>query len=204
MRHVPLVVASFETLSEADGAVRAVLDSGYGASAIAAAGRAGGGRLLLAGRVGVQPVDQPAQLVDRGERGSSAATSAGIPAAVTVLIAALLFQARGIEPLPALQAYVYGPLLAAGAALSVGVALGVLAALSQAFVGLPHMLAVRLSRGLDRGDVALAVRVRSAREAQSVRETLTLSGASEVHVTRGYLKSRAPQPSADEDADVRA
>ncbi len=189
MRHVPLVVAAFETLSEAERAVQALLEAGFHADTIHAVARAGGGRLLLGDRVAVQPVAAAPRLADGDERAVSAAVVGAVAAALTAAAAAFLLRLLGIDPLTALGLS-HSPGLAKTVALAACAALvGVAAAFSQRSAGLPHDLALRYGRRLERGDVVLGVRTDSAQRARSVHETLALTGASDSHITRGRLES---------------
>jgi hypothetical protein len=189
MRHVPLVIAAFETLSEAEAAVRSVLEAGYHADAMRAAGRAGGGRLLLAGRVAVQSVAEPAKLADRAERASGAALLGTALGALIALLVAAALRLAGADPLAPLRGNLAGPLLVPAAAVvcaALGAAIGAAAVRSA---GLPHNLALRYARRLDNGDLVLAVRTDGSRQARSVEESLTICGATLAHVTRGELET---------------
>jgi hypothetical protein len=189
MRHVPLVIAAFETLSEAEAAVESVLDTGFRADVIRAAGRAGGGRLLLAGRVAVQPVGQPAKLADRAERAGGAALLGAVVGAVVAAGGALLLRLLNADPLAPLRGALSGPLLFWGAIVLcalLGAAVGVGALRSS---GLPHDLALRYSRRLEDGDVVLGVTTADSRQARSVQESLAIHGATLTHVTRGEMES---------------
>ena len=189
MRHVPLVLAAFETVSEAERAVQSLLDAGFHADAIRAAARAGGGRLLLAGRVAVQPVAPAAQLADGDERALSAAFAGAVAAVVAAAAVAFGLRLLGLDPL-ATWAGAISPRIALIGILVVCAALGAVGgAASRRATGLPHDLALRYARRLERGDVVIGVSAGSAQQARSIQETLAVGGASDCHVTRGVLES---------------
>jgi hypothetical protein len=191
MRHVPLVVAAFETLSEAERALHSLLDAGFPSESIRAAAQAGGGRLLLADRVAVQAVGEAAQLADGDERAASAAFAAAVAALAVGGAAAFALRLRGLDPMAAWRGD-FSPAWAAIGFLAILAALAaVVAGLSQRPRGLPHDLALRYARRLERGDVVLGVRSMSGQQARSVHETFAVCGASDAHITRGVLESLA-------------
>lgn len=198
---MPLVIGAFTTLSEAEQAVRALLDDGLAPEAISAVGRAGGGRLLLAGRVAVLPVGEPARLVNRTERISVSALigaiGGGLLTALAVFLVPQLLPEMGADPLApvAVRDLVPSGMVSALEVL-VGAALGATAgALLQRTRGLPHDLAMRYALRLDQGDTIVAVRVGAAGEARAAQETMAMQGAIQAHVvTAGTLEPLGEPP----------
>lgn len=202
-----LVIGAFTTLGEAERATQALLDDGLPPTSISAAGRAGGGRLLLADQVAVLPVGDPARLVNRAERiGASALLGAIVGGLLTALALFLLPQllspAAG-DPLFLLVPTVLREVLTNGVAsvleVLFGAALGAATgALRRRTRGLPHDLAVRYAMRLDQGDTVVAVRVGTTAEARAAQETMAMQGAIQAHVVNaGTLETRGePLPPA--------
>ncbi len=201
---MPLVIGAFTTLSEAEQATRALLDDGLTPEAISAVGRAGGGRLLLAGRVPVLPVGEPARLVNRTERISVSALigaiGGGLLTALAVFLVPQLLPEMGADPLAPLAPLAVRDLVPSGMVRAlevlVGAALGATAgALVQRTRGLPHDLAMRYALRLDQGDTIVAVRVGAAGEARAAQETMAMQGAIQAHVvTAGTLEPVGEPP----------
>jgi hypothetical protein len=192
---VRLVVGAFSTLSEAEAAARALLDAGHSQELIAAYGRVGGGRLLLAGRVPLFAVGDPARLVSRAERARAWAAVGAAAALVLGIGAIVLARLLGHDVLrwsvPPLAGW---PLIVVGLAL-VTIAGGGLAALAHRTDGLPHELAVRYGMRLDQGDTVISVRTAPGGEARAAQEIFGLNGAVFAHVTRGNVEPLdAPPP----------
>ena len=195
---MPLAIAAFTTLEEAERATRALLDAGFDSSALTALARVGGGRHLLAGRVAVRPVGDPALLVNRTQRAGAWAVAGALAGALLAAVAVFLLPWLGYDPLAAVRPPAYDSLLSVavvllGAALAAG--LGALFSQSR---GLPHDLAFRYSVRLDQGDTVIAVATPSPRQARAAQETLAMNGAIQAHVTRGTLEAvgepEAPLP----------
>jgi hypothetical protein len=191
---VRLVIGAFTTLSEAEAATQALLDAGHRDAAIAAYGRTGGGRLLLAGRVPVQPVGDPARLVSRAERARAwAAVGAviGIFVALALLGAAHVTSAGLFWELPN-YAYASGWPAWGAFVLMLSLIGAGLAALARRTDGLPHDLAYRYGMRLDQGDTVVAVKTNPGSEARAAQELLGLQGAVFSDVTRGAVEPRDP------------
>ncbi len=193
-----LVVGAFTTLSEAEGVARALLDAGHRQEQIAAHGRVGGGRLLLAGRVPVFAVGDPARLVSRAERARAWASVGAAVAAVIAIAALLIARIAGRNPLAWHVALVSGwPLVVLAVLLAASIG-GVLAGLAHQTDGLPHELAVRYGMRLDQGDTVVSVRTAPGGEARAAQELFGLHGAIIAHVTRGHVEPLdVPEPAAD-------
>jgi hypothetical protein len=190
-----LVIAAFTTLDEADRAAAALLEAGFDQQALAAVGQAGGGRLLLAGRVPVHWPGDPPQLLDRSERATGSAIVAALGVLAAVALVLWLGPRLGV-PLGALGAA--GTPLWPRAAVAMGLAAlgGLLAALARSGRGLPHPLVVTYGRRLELGDTILGVRVGGASQAASARETLAMHGAILAQTTRGTLEPAFPAETA--------
>jgi hypothetical protein len=186
-----LVVGAFSTLVEAERATNALLDSGFAPDALTAASRAGGGRLLLVGRVAVHPIAQPATLADRTERAGAGAMVGTIGGAVVVVAALWLLPRFGADPAAVLQQMVPPVVFYLAAALAGGLAGGLLGALSRWRRGLPHDLALRYAQRLEQGDTVLGITTASLQQAYAARETMTIHGALLAHITRGTLEASA-------------
>jgi len=199
---MPLVIAAFTTLDEADRAAAALLEAGFDQQALVAVGQAGGGRLLLAGRVPVHWPGDPPQLLDRTERATGGALLGGLVVLVAAGLVLWLGPRLGL-PLGALGAA--GTPFWPKAAIALGLAAlsGLLAALARSGRGLPHPLAVGYGRRLELGDTVLGVRVAGAAEAASARETLAMHGAILAQTTRGTLEPAFPGEAAPYPAPSR-
>ena len=193
-----LVVGAFTTLSEAEGLARALLDAGHRQEQVVAHGRVGGGRLLLAGRVPVFAVGDPARLVSRAER-ARAWASVGAGAAAALAIAALLIaRLFGRNPLAWHVAVLSGWPLLVATVLLVALIGGALAGLAHQTDGLPHELAVRYGMRLDQGDTVVSVRTHPGSEARAAQELFGVHGAIIAHVTRGHVEPLdVPEPAAE-------
>ena len=199
-----LVIGAFATLSEAEAAVRALVDAGHRPEEITAHGRVGGGRVLLADRVPVRAVGDPARLVSRAERARAWAAVGAIGGAVLCAVALFISMNAGIDALgwapPMLTGWPATVLmLAVAAALGGG-----LAALARRTDGLPHELANRYGIRLDQGDTVLSVRTAAGSEARAAQEILGMHGAIFAHVTRGYVAPRDPIDDSAGSAEIQA
>jgi len=191
---VPLVIGAFTTLGEADSATRALLDDGWAPESITATARAGGGRFLLADRVAVRPVGEPARLANRTERAGASALLGAVVGAVLTLVAVLLLPAFGLDPLHDLRALFAPPVATALAVLCGATVFGCAGALGRRSRGLPNDLAVRYAVRLDQGDTVLAVRAPTSVEARSAQESMATHGAILAHVTAGTLEPLGEPP----------
>ena len=183
-----LVLGAFAALGEAESATRALLADGFTPSAISAVARAGGGRLLLADRVPVQSVGEPARVVNRTERIGASALLGAIAGAVLTALLLYFMPLFGVDPmalargvLPGAMITVLEVVLGACVAAAVG-------ALLRRTRGVTHELAVRYAMRLDQGDTVLAVQAASAGEARAAQETMGMHGALLAHVTTGTLE----------------
>lgn len=181
-----LAVGAFETLTQAEDAVRALIDSGFVPEALSAATRHPR-PIMLAGQVPARPAAEPVQLLDQSERAAAAALAGAIALAIVTAAALLVLPRFGVtlgSPVP----YLIGGRLAFFLAVALGAALG--AALGSFLVpaaGLPHDLAVRYTRRLEQGDVLVGVKG-PRRQVQAARETLAMHGAVQANVMpRGSL-----------------
>jgi hypothetical protein len=184
---MPVVIGAFTTLGEAERATGALLESGFAPAAMTALARTGGGRLLLAGRVAVHRVGEPAQLVNRTQQQGAAAIAAGLAGGIVAFVAVVILPRLGAQ-IPVLSDPAWGTAPAV-LALILGAALvcGALGALLRGLTGLPNDLAVRYGVFLDQGDTVLAVATTAGAQARAARETMALHGAVQTHVTRGTL-----------------
>ena len=186
---MPLVTGTFDTLFEAERAVQALLDAGHDPSALRAYGTAGAGRLLLADRVGVRRIGQPAHLADRSDLAGTTAAAAAMLGALLALVVAWLLPKFGIDLLRAPRAYLHDPWLSLAFVSLVGLVFATIGGLSRLGEGLPHNLALRLASRLDQGDFVVGIAVSNATQAKAAQETMLLTGAQEAHITRGTLAS---------------
>jgi hypothetical protein len=187
-----LVIGAFTTLSEAESAAQSLIQAGHREDAISAYGRIGGGRLLLAGRVPVQPVGDPARLVSRAERARAWAAVGGVAGLVVALVALGAAGIAGIEPFGDLPRYTRGwpaSMVFVVLTAALGAALGALARRTD---GLPHDLAYRYGVRLDQGDTVIAVRTAPGSEARAAQELLGVQGAVFSDVTRGAVEPLGP------------
>jgi hypothetical protein len=195
---VLLVLGAFTTISEAAQATRVVLETGYPAGRATAYGKAGAGRLLLAGKVALRPVGDPARLVTRSERLSLAAISGALVGLLFAGIVLAVTSVAGMEPVrlarPWLQdSAAIALVIAASATLG-----GALGALARGSGGLPQNLAFSYGMRLEQGDTVLVFPVAHRREAQATLELLTLQGAALAHVTSGTVEPVEPVESSHE------
>ncbi|MBI3973096.1 MAG: hypothetical protein HY332_17605 [Chloroflexi bacterium] len=189
MRNVPLVLAAFTTIAEADRATGALLESGFPAEAIAAVSQFGGGRVVLGRHVTVQAAGKPARLLDRSELAGGAALAGGFVGFALGAALAWLLPGYGVDPLAPLAEVL--PVSRLLVALAVALALAGLAALMRRSAGLPRGLAVSYALRLEQGDVVLGVQTATGREARAAEETLAIHGAHVTHITRGTLEPAA-------------
>jgi hypothetical protein len=183
---VRLVIGAFATLSEAEAAARALLEAGHRPDVISAHGRIGGGRVLLADRVALQAVGDPARLVSRAERARAWAAVGAVVGAAFAALALFIAPSFGVDllaaaPLSGVPAVVLALIVAA----ALGAALGALARRTD---GLPHEHASRYGVRLDQGDTVLSVRTAPGGEARAAQELLGMHGAVFAHVTRGRVE----------------
>lgn len=189
-----LVIGAFTTLSEAESAARGLLDLGHDQERISAYGRAGGGRLLLAGRIAVHPVGDPARLVSRAERARAFAAVGAVTGAA--LAAAGLGVARllGVDPLAIASPYLIGWTAFTAALVLSALAGAGLFALARRTDGLPHELAYRYGVRLDQGDTVIAIRTAPGAETHAAQELLGMHGAVIAHATRGAVEPLGAAP----------
>jgi hypothetical protein len=183
-----LVIGAFATLGEAERSTRALLEDGVAPASMTAAARAGGGRLLLADRVPVHAVGEPARLVNRTERIGASALIGAVAGALLTALALFLLPLAGIDPMAPARGFLSGGMVTVlevllGALVAAGVG-----ALLRRTRGIPHDLAMRYAMRLDQGDTVLAVRAASAAEARAVQESMAMHGALLAHVTTGTLE----------------
>jgi hypothetical protein len=193
---VALVMGAFTTLGEAERTTHMLLADGVPPTAISATSRSGGGRLLLADRVPVHAVGEPARLVNRTERIGASALIGGVAGALLTVLALFLLPLVGIDPMFLARGF-----LSSGMVIVLEVLLGALVAATVAALlrrtrGLPHDLAVRYAMRLDQGDTVLAVQTASAAEARAAQETMAMNGALLAHVTAGTLEPIGEPPAA--------
>jgi hypothetical protein len=191
---VPLVIGAFTALGEAEAATRALLDEGWAPERIAATARVGGGRYLLADRVPVRPVGEPARLTNRAERTGASAVAGAVLGAILTLLALLLLPALGVDPLGPLRGVLSTGLARIVVVLCGAAVGGGMGALLRRSRGLPHELAVRYAVRLDQGDTVLAVRAPTALEARAAQESMATHGAILAHVTAGTLEPLGEPP----------
>ena len=152
-----LVMGAFTTLGEAERTTLTLLEDGVAPTAITATARSGGGRLLLAARVPVHAVGEPARLANCTERVGASALIGGVAGALLTVLALVLLPAVGIDPMFLARGFLSnGMVFVLEVLLGALVAAGV-AALLRRTRGLPHDLAVRYAMRLDQGDTVLAV-----------------------------------------------
>lgn len=187
-----LVIGSFVTIFEAEQTTRALLEAGHNPDSISAFGQVGAGRLLLAGKVGVQPVGDPARLVSRGDRLSQvmiAGALIGIVIAAVVLFAAAFW---GWEPqsevIPGLQGWAARGVVVVLAAL-LG---GLINAAVRGRGGLPNNLASRYGSRLRHGDTVIGVRVPKVDQARAAQAILEEHGAVFAHLVSGTIEPIDP------------
>jgi hypothetical protein len=189
-----LVIGAFPTLSEAESATRALMDAGHDQDAIEAYGRIGGGKLLLAGRVPVRPVGEPARLVSRAERARTWAAVGAVAGLVVATAALVISRLTGFDLLAGMPPVLAGWPGTALVLLMAAVVVGGLAALARRTDGLPHDLAFRYGVRLDQGDTVVAVRTFSGDETRAAQELLGIHGAVYAHATRGTVEPLGALP----------
>jgi|GEM_PF-2980665 len=183
-----LVIGAFTTLSEAEEAVRALLETGHDQQAITAHGRSGGGRLLLAARVAVHPVGDPARLVSRAERARAWAAAGAVIGLVLAAVALGAGSFVGVDVAAPLRTAL-GSWYSNLAVLLLGTLVGgAVAALARRTDGLPHDLAFRYGVRLDQGDTVVSVRTAPGDQTRAAQELLGIHGAVFAHVTRGAVE----------------
>ena len=192
------MIGAFATLSEAEAAARALLEAGHRPESISAHGRVGGGRLLLAGRVPVQEVGDPARLVSRAERARAWAVVGALAGVLLAALSLSIASATGSDPLAAMPVGLDGVPAVTVTLLLAAVIGGVLGALARRTDGLPHEHASRYGLRLDQGDTVLSVRTAPGSEARAAQELLGMHGAVFAHLTRGAVEPLdAIEPSAE-------
>lgn len=195
------MIGAFATLSEAETAVRALLEQGHHPESIRAHGRAGGGRLVLAGRVPVHAVGDPARLVSRAERARAWAVVGALAGFLIGAIALSIASAVGKDPLASMSPALEGVPAVVVTLLLAAVIGGGLGALARRTDGLPHEHASRYGLRLDQGDTVLSLRTAPGSEARAAQELLGMHGAVFAHVTRGAVE---PLDAIEPGAEIQA